>query len=246
MKKTNILKEDILLLNDKFSTGQISNDFTVARYLSFSKLKSMFSEKCFYISNINRMTDKNERKIPEGFFKRFPNPESIETYKELDKLLDNVHQSYVSCWTKYNTENFALWKIYCPKNDGICVVTKISKLREYFKNYMFACFEVEYIDFNKSGEKMPWILTENDYNIRGKEKFKISPYKYEEEIRFVAYSKKNSNGLKLYFDDYSWIDKIIISPFANKEVRDKITIFLSEYINADIIEDSLIKEKTDK
>lgn len=243
MSKANISKKDIILLNSEFSTDQVVEDFIVARYFSFSKLKNLFEKKCFFIPNINKMTDKNERKIPEGFFKRFPNPESIENYKELNKILDKVYQSYISCWTKYDTENFALWKIYCPENDGICVVTKISKLREYFKHNMFACFEVEYIDFNKSGEKLPWILTENDYNIRGKEKFKISPYKYEEEIRFVAYSKKKSNGIKIYFDDYSWIDKIIISPFANSEIRSEITTFLGKYIDANIIADSLIEEE---
>lgn len=243
MKTESILKEDLIEIGE-YSTGQVTNDFAVARYLSLSKLKSLFEKKYFYVPNIKCMDDKNERKIPEGFFNRFSDLESVKSYKEVDNVLDRTFQSYVSCWTKSQPENYALWKIYCRENDGVCIVTTINKLRRYFKQNSFVCFEVEYIDFNKNGANIPWTQTKNYSWIRSKEKFKILPYKYEEEIRFVAYSKQESKSLIVYFDNYSWNDKIIISPFANTETREKIIGMIEKCGLNDKIEPSIINEDT--
>lgn len=206
---------------------EINDSTQIGRYLSREKLIKLINNQEIWFSNADTFPDKNERKIPEGFFANF-NTEAEEGYRRINDAFNIAVKAFVSCWTKFDEDNYALWKIYDKDSNGVCIVTTVGKLKNEInksRKDMIMC-EVEYVNMEDRTKKLdrPWLLYDNNSlikNIRVSEKFKIKQYHYEEEIRSIIYGVEKSNGFGVKVDLKNLVDKIYVSPFSNKEEMTK-------------------------
>lgn len=201
----------------------IDSDVRIGRYFSRDKLTILLKFQEIWFSNADTFLDKNERKIPDGFFANF-NEEAEMGYRRINDIFNNVVKAFVSCWTKFDEDNYALWKIYDKESCGVCIVTTVGKLKNEInksRKDMIMC-EVEYVNMEDRTKKLdrPWVIYDNDSvinNIRVSEKYKIKQYHYEEEIRSIIYDVENIDGFGVKVDLKKLIDDIYISPFSNDE-----------------------------
>lgn len=198
---------------------QVSDDIPIARYVNSKKLKTLLEKQEIWYSDVKKLYDKRERNIPDSFFKGW-SKESKQGYMTINNAKNAAVWAYVSCWTKFNSENYALWKIYNSDNMGACLVSTVGKLKKAInRNDMFIC-EVEYIPLK--GDKkieLPWVFYESGsvpHCMRVIEKYKILPYKYEDEIRSIIYSRRKNKGIALKVNLKEMVDEIYVSPFSNE------------------------------
>lgn len=228
----------------------ISDDTVICRYFNGDKYKKLLNDQAIWFSNITNFSDMNERKIPESYFYKWQN--GVETYKKIYEMKKEYISSYVSCWTIGPSENYALWRLYDSNSDGCMIQTTIGKLRKQLEK---ECPEsiifdmVKYIVPEKDKtNKCPMVFFDTNtppFCILHTEIYKIFPYKYEEEIRAVFYTKKNEevSGYNIPINLSELIDYVYISPFSKEEIREQIRDNFSKVVQNEKIKDSIIHER---
>ena len=233
----NIIKLNTLYIDE------IDDNTPIYHYLSYCKLQKLLENKAIYFRNTQKFYDHKERKLPDSFFNKIP--------QESTKLIEKVHNeninyvfSYTTCWS-VSDDNYAFWKIYTPNADGCMIATTIGKLKKALGNHNILIYVVEYVDEKSSINLIPII----DFgpncmpsSIRGTEKFKIKPYEYEKEIRFVFYSKDKEDGYNFMINDFSFIEYFTISPFAKNEMVLCLENLIRNYLPEIEIKKSIIDE----
>jgi len=174
-----------------YGLGKVDDNIPIARYYSREKLEKLLEERSLWFSNAEKFSDSKERTIPEGFYSERFKPSQKEEYQKIADSRKKYIKAYISCWTKFDSENYALWKIYDTKSSGACLVTTVGKLRaELEKNRKdIITTEVEYVDLNNGSQlcDLPWVVYKNFVPpIRMTENFKQKVYSYEQEIRFIV------------------------------------------------------------
>lgn len=225
--------------------GSLSDDTPIARYFGAKKLIRIINSQEIWFSDIGEFSDKRERKIPEEFFYGW-SVDSKNGFTRINNGKNKVIKSYVSCWTKFDAENYALWKIYDKNSNGACLVTTVGKLKTAINREDLIMCKVDYINCNKKQRiDLPWVFyNENSsFNcMRVIEKYKIMPYKYENEIRSIIYSTSKEKGISIKVDLKSIIDEAYISPFSNKKQVDLTKKRLKKCFDESIIRHSMIME----
>ena len=229
----------------------VSDDIIIARYFTREKLEILVDKQELWFANIEKFTDKKERTIPDGFFNNFTQAQK-SYYKKLHTLLDEKRKAYISCWTKFDAENYALWKIYDKCSNGACLITTVGKIKEALEKIRADVIvtEVEYVDLEDRTKKynLPWVIYESDTNssmtrVRMTEKYKQKPYKFEQEIRFIIYDKAGNDGFGEKLDFAALIDRIVLSPFANDEEQNHTKDLLKKLFSEKIFEKSVIDDQ---
>lgn len=236
---------------DTLRLSECNGNIRIARYFSRSKLRKLLKSEELWFSNSDKFPDKKEREIPSGFFKNW-NEESIRGFSEITSSKNKIIKAYISCWTKFNAENYAMWKIYDKYSNGACLITTAQKLRDaVFKKCPCAILqEVNYIDLEDKTKRydLPWVIFDNNsfpFSQRVTEIYKQKAYHYEEEIRSIIYQtqKQYGDGFGLKIDLNNLIDEIIISPFSSPETYQKTKSLLLKKFDEKIIYYSKIDEK---
>lgn len=225
----------------------VDGDTRIARYFKLKRLKDFVVNKQFHLSNATQFSDNHERSIPHQFFSYY-NDRAKEIHEKIEAGNNRAVQTYISCWTKFTEENYAMWKIYVPGNEGICAATTVKKLRESISqpdNLIVA--KVEYVKQDDDRHRENIASVELDcfpYSHTLKEKYKIYPYKYESEIRFILLSGSSQpNGIDLYLKNPTDVfDRLYIDPFAIDSTSEEIKQFCVENGMGKIITDSIISE----
>jgi len=230
-------------------TEPFNADMKIARYFTYEKLNKMINIPGIWFSNSKNLSDNLERALPKKYLERFELNDTAEAYSKISKFKNLYISSYISCWTEYTNENYALWEIYDPQKNGACLITTIGKLLEQFEksfvvNDYIVTSKVEYINDNTKAEPNSIFLSdenESDYapiHINLSEKYKIEPYEYEKEIRFICYSKLNKPGFLFETDKINdWVDEVIFNPFYSNARN-----LLINYIDEEKIKKSIINE----
>lgn len=228
-----------------YGVTEPSDNQLIARYFSRSKLKKLLKKKEIWFADINSFSDKHERSIPDNFFINWPKG-SKEGYSRHNELKNKAIFAYISCWTKFDSENYALWKIYDKYNNGACIVTTVGKLKQLIpREDMFICEVSYYSNKDKGKIDLPWVLYGSDSlpaSIRVSESYKIKPYMYEQEIRSIIYSKEKIKGLAVEVDIEELVDFIYLSPFASEKINSETEKLLTEVFDKNIIQKSIIIE----
>lgn len=234
-------------IKDKLGIDELDDNIRIARYFNNERLKDLIETQKIWYANSDTFVDVHERKIPKSFFKNWPK-DSEKRYCEYYDLFTKGIKAYISCWTRFDSENYALWKIYDPESKGACLVTTVGKFKKAIKRQdMFMC-KVKYIDLNDSIKiDLPCIQYEGEevpHTIRATECYKIKAYKYEQEIRSIIYSKSIKRGLKEEVDLASIIDEIYISPFSNeKQTKETLELLCSRFDKSIIKYSDIIERK---
>ena len=104
----------------------------VWRYLTLAKLISLLSEGAFYFSRADLLGDPHEGTISaqnaaniRTQFCDPGRPNLIVKVRRMWKLF-----TYVSCLHLNETESEAMWRVYCPTNEGVALKTTYGKLAQ--------------------------------------------------------------------------------------------------------------------
>jgi hypothetical protein len=220
---------------------------SIARYFSREKFDLLVKGKMLWFANVKTFQDTHERQIPEAFYASW-DEDRREAYKTTIAAKDSQISGYVSCWTVFDSENYALWKIYDPNSNGLCIVTTIRKLKEQIKPEDAILCKVEYIDPTDKGKRidMPLVIyepTNIPHAMRVKEKYKILPYKYESEIRAIIYRMSKEKGLAVPVNLKEMVNEIRFSPFMKEEDAFAYKSELIATFDSAIFRQSIICEK---
>ena len=124
--------------------------------------------------------------------------------------------THVSCW-RWGEESEAMWRLYCPGDDGVAVRTTFAKLRDSVNDPHTCVSEVKYFDYN-SGR---FLRHEHDWDPAF---HKREAFKHEQEVRVLRHDvadwRRASDdetfrlpaGYELPWDPVAVIDEIIVNP----------------------------------
>ena len=237
----------MLKITNTVGLESISHDIKIARYFSRDKLDRLIKERTIWFANAKTFLDSHERQIPDAFFKGWPK-ESVNSYVKINKLKDDKISAFVSCWTVFDGENYALWKIYDPESTGVCIVTTVGELLQQVNRSDLVLCYIEYINPNKVEQRidLPWIVYEPGsipHAMRVKEKFKILPYKYENELRGIIYEIGQDSGIAIHTDMVALVKEIYLNPFMNEDASLLLKKELEKLFDFAIFKESIIDEK---
>lgn len=223
-------------------------NYEVARYLDINKFLSLISTGKLFFARIDKMEDKFEGTLPVMNKKSIENwywsqnKTKIQNDASVQEEIDAHFHMFekfkkfcsVSCWNKYDSETYALWKVYSSVKEGIMIKSTIEKLVSAFKNTedKVLLSEVRYVDHEKD--------TIEDGSIHLPLLYKNTAYEYEKEVRLIwhyDFSKMPSvwdhepleKGRSIAIDINELIDEIIISPYAPEWFFENIKSLLDKY-----------------
>lgn len=220
MSRNIYFEKDISLINTEF---EASEDITIFRYMDFSKFMDLLENKSVYFCSSKCFEDEYEGKMPEGFYKNWPEDIRNE-HKTISTEFEKVYGTYISCWNEAKNESYALWKIYTNSHTGVAIKSTVGDLKKALNNDSIKIYKVRYINsfssidenheppfYFRETEKEPNVLI----NRRVKEAYKLKSYEYENEIRAIYLDVSKSGGKRFEVDLNKLINEIYISPFAS-------------------------------
>lgn len=208
-----------------------NDDAVIHRYMNFPKFMSLLVSRNLFFTRADKFEDPLEGEIPELYldrlfwsFDRAPLTDALFSIfncakEEVKKnVIDSYYQkratTFISCWNESTSESYALWKIYA-QDYGVAIQTSVRKLQEVTQLSGSEIFKVKYLGKSVKDFIAPRFSKEGieNYNFFV---FKKEQYNYENEIRLII-SGTSGDFQIVEIDDLSYfIDKIIVSPFAEK------------------------------
>lgn len=205
------------------------NNTSLWRYMEFWKFLNLLNSSELHFSYVNDLGDQHEGRIPSEILELLRkdlyenSPEGLDGYVY---TLENLRsKTLVCCWSKKESESFALWKMYAKDKLGIAIKTSFNGLCNCFNNAYEDIYigEVQYYSPKypnyRLGNTFSSFLVKHNY------------YEYEMEVRCITEkeakyeSRKNHNRIKVILSDL--IEEVYVSPFAYNQT-DLISII--EYL----------------
>jgi Protein of unknown function (DUF2971) len=124
--------------------------------------------------------------------------------------------AHVSCW-RWGEESEAMWRLYCPGEDGVAIRTTFAKLRDSVTDPHTCVSEVKYFDY-KTGRFLRHI---HDWDPAFHKRI---AFKHEQEVRVLRHDVADwrraseddafrlPSGHELQWDPVAVIDEIIVNP----------------------------------
>ena len=224
----------------------------VWQYLDLAKFIWLIENQKLYLSGMASLTDPHEDSIPKSIaadsdqqhlairlyqlLREFGNDLGSKKFlSEIPGLIEQNRQAriknqkerrqvYVSCWHLGNPESEAMWRLYCPGNNGIAIQTSYGKLVKSIENDSELYIGlVTYIDY----ESLGFPLDNCFYPVMRK---RIS-FAHEQEVRLVRLRVPDNWGLPQEFCppgiSIAWpleptIEGIYVTPYAPEYFYDVV------------------------
>lgn len=219
---------------------QIDDKALLWRYQDLPRYFDLLLKNKLFFCRIDKYEDPFEgmynKKTATDFLEKHQSVSSITTGKnETEKLEEiskkqNEKRTFVTAnsWHENNSENFAMWKIYAKGSYGIALQTSYKRLKDCFHvtDKPIHIGKVNY--YNESCD----MLSKKDNNTLLPFLSKRHIYEYEKEIRccYLIDEDKTSrfdwdeqdtlNGVFIPVDLNEMIERIYISPYSPKWIRD--------------------------
>lgn len=192
----------------------------VWRYLDLPKFINLLMTQKLYLSRIDILSDLYEGSLTK---KNFANKEiELERLRESGgKIQGPSNQKmresfYVNCWRIDNNESEAMWKLYCPLNDGVAIQTTYDKLVHSTENEEVHIGLVNYLDYDS--ETFP------SGNVYYPIMHKRKAFEHEKEIRLVKaksdyWAEEEFDnpdfGLTINWNPSTYLERIYVNPYAS-------------------------------
>ena len=113
-------------------------DTKVWRYIDLPKLIFLLDKGTLFFPRADILKDPHEGSVTSmgknllvSFWKQYGLDDIDE---EMSKIhMKARHCTYISCWHMNEFESEAMWKLYCPNNQGVALQTTYRKLKESFQ-----------------------------------------------------------------------------------------------------------------
>jgi len=214
----------------KYFSNKIDKDFipdnnlTICKYMDFIKFMSLLQYEKLFFSRADKFEDGLEGSIPDAFFKNFSQSEKLAYKKIHESYKEHKTKTYISCWSEFHEESYAMWQIYSKKY-GLAIQTTVGKLEKALSSSEAIIRKVKYINYNNNNEKVhvPLVTCDGSDSLQ-RNFFVIKPnfYEYEKEIRAIIISNESQPHKEVPIDLNYLIDEIIISPFSSRWTADLI------------------------
>jgi hypothetical protein len=146
----------------------VNSEYRIAKYLDLAKFISLLQRQSLFFCRMDKLEDQFEGTVPKNSRKRlekwFIKSNESAFYdepipaNEISKHVDEIIMSHESqrslvcldCWTKFQGESAALWKIYSDSGKGIMIKSSTDNLKASLgrakENIRIS--EVRYIDYD--------------------------------------------------------------------------------------------------
>jgi hypothetical protein len=190
-------------------------------YLWFSRLDSMedATEGCY--KDINLLT----KHCPRGNSYKKMEMNIQNEYKKQSEIESFIRNNFfISCWSIGSDENFALWKIFTEKNNGIAIKSNVQNILDSIQSEKIICHgKVEYEKkISSTSNFHSYCYTKNIH------------YKYENEYRFIVKEIEQSNKkhITVGINYKSIIEEIFFSPYVEKWKRNIFIDIIKRFDNS--------------
>ena len=155
----------------------------VWRYLDLAKFIWLLDNEKLYLSRLDLLNDPHEGTTPKLLAAlrdqqfRYLGAEQLVT--QIPQINQQSRKSmYVNCWHLGNSESEAMWRLYCPGDNGVAIQTTYKNLVDSVDSDRFLYIgAVTYIDYESQG----FPLNNAFYPVMHK---RIS-FAHEQEVRLV-------------------------------------------------------------
>lgn len=225
----------------------------VWRYIDLAKFINLISSKTLYFPRVDLLDDPFEGSTPRNlpFIDETLNPNDIKPNSEnsslknaLDRGLRMRKTFFVSCWRIDDIESEAMWKLYCPKNEGIAIQTTYQKLITSFSdNDEIFPGLIKYLNYET--EKF------TDMNAFRPIMHKRKAFEHEKEIRLVKpqmeyWNTLNENttlGINVPWQIEHVAETIFVNPYAPEWYYETVKSLLAHFNLEFDIQWSALKSK---
>lgn len=234
----------------------IEEDAILWRYMDLYKYESLLKKRALFFCRNDKYPDRFEGSLPKTevesryrqLEKIFSKNHSEESAREKANKIDNNikndrivlrRATLVNSWSININESNAMWKLYLEKEKGVAIQSNSSCIQHALKDSKYEIFlsKVTYIDYDNAGWQYP-IVSDNDLNPYLHKRIE---FKDENEFRmFIKIQKARydneywdkqpePNGKFIPVDVNKLIEKIILPPTANEEVKNEVKKINSSY-----------------
>lgn len=213
----------------------INPETKVWRYMDISKFIDILSRNSLFLSRLDLLGDAHEGSITrinhEARQVEFEKHGITQMITELEKSSKKTNKSmFINCWYCDDYESEAMWKLYCPNNQGVAIQTTYKDLVDSvdYDEQMYIG-AIKYIDYESE-----WFPTGNIfYPVMHKRK----AFEYEKEIRLVKTSpdlwqmKENELpfGIHCEWDINKVVENIYVNPYAQNWYYEIVKNIINKY-----------------
>jgi hypothetical protein len=207
---------------------------TVVRYLTIDKYRRLLREKALYLARLDRFKDPFEGSLPRRALARIAKGQRATFLEREEDRRLWAKQFYVSCWHLATTESDAMWRLYCGKGGGVCIVSTYARLAKLKSGGRLNLGLVQYIDYRT--QTLKW------WDSYSPMMHKRKAYEHEKEVRLVsnagecnfllssrqqaiAHLKNQPKGYRLACDLTALIVRVLVSPYTTRSGFEKIANF---------------------
>lgn len=207
----------------------------VWRFMDLSKFIDLLSRKHLFLSRLDLLGDSYEGSITKAFY--YARNESLIKNGFGDLIIhkeyiskNSIQSTFINCWYFNDFESEAMWKIYCPNNQGVAIQTTYKKLVKSieYDDFLYVG-PVKYVDYET--EMFPDDNT--FYPIMHKRK----AFEFEKEVRLVKTIFQNWKdkpyeppvGIHTPWNIQEFCDRIYVNPYAKDWYHDLVYDILKKY-----------------
>jgi hypothetical protein len=198
-----------------------NSDLKIWRYLSLSKFVNLLITDSLYFCRLDLLGDEHEGSYTKKNFQQNSRTLKVldskgHTETQYDKNIRMRKSMFVNCWRIDDLESEAMWKLYCPNNEGIAIQTTYSKLKKSFENEpLLNMGLVKYLNYETESF--------DPGNVFNCVMHKRKAFDHEKEVRIVKSKQEYWNdssllikdqGILIKWDFKNVIDKIYINPYS--------------------------------
>lgn len=192
----------------------------VWRYLDLAKFVWLLSNRKLWLSRIDLLQDSYEGTTPRILVAARDQYFKSEGLDNIAAQWPGITQrsrtaTYASCWHSGNAESEAMWRLYCPSNEGVAIQTTYQKLVDSIADDRRLYIGlVTYLDY----ESQMFPLNNFFYHVMHK---RIS-FEHEREVRLVKTLFEFMNpdatggpvGIAVDWDIQAVVEAIYVDPYA--------------------------------
>jgi hypothetical protein len=195
----------------------------VWRYLSLAKLLYVLDRRALVMTRLDLQRDSHEGApthptrviLEKALRKQTDNQELIRMFRDHPRHLRE--RFYVNSWCLNDSDSEAMWRLYCPNDEGVALQTTYAKLDASLPvldaGRALYLGKVTYVDYAQDVQPAG--------NAFYRVMFKRRSFEYEHEVRIVMWDLRGKAAerpkvFELPWDALAALESIVVNPYASQ------------------------------
>lgn len=248
-------------------------NLTIFRYMDLDKFESLLKENALFFCRSDKFSDPFEgsnltkevayrvtenKNLAARSGKIISEEEAQNNSNNLGEFHRKAKKSFiVNCWHINNGESDAMWRLYLKTNEGVAIQSTVGDLIKSFKNteQQILMSKVRYLDYNEDIYYHPTEYPQMAYNAIAPIIHKRLAFIHESELRIFEqiteaihddnywHNQPNKLGKFIPVDLNLLINRVILPPTSEQDVKDAVQKLLSGYGFDFTIEQSALNDQ---